>query len=268
VSGTNTSQPFDFFHLNSIDPLRDGSLLISARNTWAAYDLDARTGQVIWRLGGRRSTFALGHGTSTAWQHDPRELPDGAISIFDNGASPRVHSQSRGLVIGLDGRGRTATLLSQFTRPHPLVAESQGNMQALANGDWFIGWGQVPDFSEFSATGALLFDAHLPAAEQSYRAFRAPWSATPAHAPAFTVAGAPGGERTLYASWNGATGVAAWRVLSGAGTESMQPLTQAPRAGFETAIALPEAIGPYITVQALDASGGVLASAAAQKLGA
>jgi hypothetical protein len=269
VGGTNTSQPFDFFHLNSIDLLRDGSLLISARNTWAAYDLDARSGQVIWRLGGRRSTFALGHGTGTAWQHDPREQPGGAISVFDNGAGPRVHSQSRGLVIALDGRRRTATLLGQFTRPHPLLAESQGNMQALANGDWFIGWGQVPDFSEFSPTGALLFDAHLPAAEQSYRAFRLPWSATPVHAPAFAVQAAPGAGRTLYVSWNGATGVAAWRVLSGAGTDSMRPLAQAPRTGFETAIALPETIaGPYITVQALDLSGGVIATAAAQRLGA
>ena len=41
-----------------------------------------------------------GAGTGTAWQHDPRELPDGTISIFDNGASPKVHRQSRAVIVG------------------------------------------------------------------------------------------------------------------------------------------------------------------------
>ena len=86
---SRTEQPFDFFHINSIDPLQDGSLLVSGRNTWAIYDLDAETGQILWRLGGRHSSFTMEAGTRTAWQHDPRELPGGTISVFDNGASPK-----------------------------------------------------------------------------------------------------------------------------------------------------------------------------------
>ena len=69
-------EPFDFFHVNSIDVKHDGDLLIDARNTWAAYDVDARTGQVRWRLGGRRSSFKMGPGTGTAYQHDAREQPE------------------------------------------------------------------------------------------------------------------------------------------------------------------------------------------------
>jgi hypothetical protein len=267
ASRTSTREPFDFFHLNSIARERDGSLLISARNTWASYDVDPRSGRILWRLGGKRSTFALGPGAATAWQHDPRQLPDGSISLFDNGASPRVHPQSRGVVIRLDAVHRKAKLVRQITRPAALLAESQGNMQALANGDWLIGWGEVPDVSEFSADGRLLFDAHLPRADESYRAFRFSWTATPVHPPAFAVQRPPGAPATVYASWNGATNVAAWRVLAGARPDALAPVAEAPRAGFETAIALPASVSaPYGTVQALDAAGAVLGTANAARL--
>ena len=52
----------DYFHINSIDELSDGNLLVSARNTWALYEIDKRTGEIVWRLGGRRSDFAMGDG--------------------------------------------------------------------------------------------------------------------------------------------------------------------------------------------------------------
>ena len=47
-----TSTPWDWFHLNSIDPEPDGNVLISARSTWAAYQLQGGTGRILWRLGG------------------------------------------------------------------------------------------------------------------------------------------------------------------------------------------------------------------------
>jgi hypothetical protein len=261
ASPTNTGWPFDFFHINSINLDQDGSLLISGRNTWAAYDIDAQTGQIAWRLGGRHSSFTMGPGTSTAWQHDPRELANGSFSIFDNGASPTVHSQSRGIVVGLEPQSGTATLLGELTHPSPLSAKSQGDVQALANGDWFIGWGELPDFSEFSPTGQLLFDAHFPAGDQSYRDLRFAWTGAPATRPAFTVLGAHGAG-TVYASWNGATLVASWRVLAGATTRSLKPIAQGARSGFETAIPLLKGTaGRYLTVQALDATGRVLGTA-------
>jgi hypothetical protein len=255
----STQSPFDFFHINSIGLERDGEVLVSARNTWAVYSISPQSGQIVWSLGGRHSSFRMGAGTGTAWQHDPRELANGSISIFDNGASPGVHGQSRGIVLSLNPRQKTATLVSRLTHPSPLLADSQGNMQALPNGDWFVGWGQLPDFSEFSARGLLLFDAHFPAQEQSYRSLRFEWSGTPAHPPAFTVQPAAGGSTTVYASWNGATLVTAWRVLAGPAPTSLQAVAQAGRTGFETAIPLPSpTVGPYVTVQALDATGAVI----------
>jgi hypothetical protein len=258
---SNTAFPFDFFHINSLNLDPDGSLLISARNTWTTYDIQPQTGQIVWQLGGKHSSFALGPGAATAWQHDPRELTNGTFSIFDNGASPTVHSQSRGIVVSLEPQSKTATLVSQFTHPSPLLAYSQGNIQALANGDWFIGWGEVPDFSEFSPTGQLLFDAHFPAGDKSYRALRFTWTGIPATRPAFAVLGTHA-ARTIYASWNGATLLASWRVLVGATTRSLKPVAGAARSGFESAIPLPSrTAGRYITVQALGANGRVLGTA-------
>ena len=261
ANATSASEPFDFFHINSLNLDQDGSLLISARNTWTTYDVEAKTGQIAWRLGGKHSSFTMEPGASTAWQHDPRELANGSFSIFDNGASPTVHRQSRGIVVSLEAQRRTATLTSQLTHPSPLSAKSQGNLQALTNGDWFIGWGEVPDFSELSATGQLLFDAHFPAGDQSYRDLRFDWTGTPASRPAFAVLRAHG-RGTVYASWNGATLVASWRVLVGATTRSLKPVAQLARSGFESAIPLPAGTaGRYMTVQALDPTGRLLGTA-------
>jgi Arylsulfotransferase (ASST) len=265
---TDTEFPFDFFHINSINLDQDGSLLISARNTWTAYDLNAQTGQINWQLGGKHSSFALGAGVATAWQHDPRQLADGAFSIFDNGASPTVHSQSRGIVVSLEPQGKTATLVSQFIHTPPILTQSQGDIQAQANGDWFVGWGEVPDFSEFSPTGQLLFDAHFPTGDESYRDLRFAWTGTPGTRPALAVQAAHGAAAarsagTVYASWNGATLVTSWRVFVGDSPRSLKPVAQASRSGFETAIALPAGTaGRYASVQALGAAGQVLGGAA------
>ena len=259
--------PFDYFHINSINVDHDGSLLVSARNTWASYELDARTGEVRWRLGGKRSSFRMGAGTATAWQHDPREVAEDEISTFDNGAAPAVRGQSRGIVVRLDPEHLTAKLVSQLTHTPHLLAASQGNMQLLANGDWFVGWGEKPYFSEQSPTGATLFDAHFPVGDESYRALRFAWTGTPAHRPSYALSRAEGGSRTVYASWNGATLVAAWRVLSGPLANELSTIAEAPRNGFETAIPVPApASGAYITVQALSSARTPLATAGVERL--
>jgi hypothetical protein len=65
----------------------------------------------------------------------------------------------------------------------------------------------------------------------------------------------------VYASWNGATEVASWRVLAGAAPDALQPVAVAPRSGFETKI-LVAGSGPYVAVEALDPAGRVLGTSA------
>ena len=259
----STQWPFDFFHVNSIDQLPHGTTLISARNTWALYELDTRTGQVLTRIGGRRSSVKLTRGAATAFQHDATVLANGTISIFDNGAVPKIHHQSRGIVVSIDSRAKTDKVVAQYEHPAGLSAGSQGNVQLLANGDAFIGWGSEPYFSEFSAGGQLLFDAHMHGSYRSYRTYRFPWTGTPSGAPAISaLAPTAGGAVTVYASWNGDTQTASWRLLAGPSAQQLAPVAAAARAGFETAIATPGP-EPFLAVQALDASGAVLATSRA-----
>ncbi len=261
-AGSSTRWPFDFFHLNSINLDADGSLLISSRNTWAAYDIDAQTGQLLWELGGKQSTFTEGSGAATAYQHDARPDGTGAYTMFDNGASPQVHAQSRGVVLAVDSQTRSVSVLAQFLHPgRPLIADSQGDIQALTGGDWFVGWGQDPDLSEFSASGSLLFDASLPSGYQSYRALSFAWDATPMRAPALVLQRRAGGVLDAYASWNGATTVARWELLQGSSAHRLARVAVTSRTGFETAIALRGETG-YGQVRALAASGAVLGSSA------
>jgi hypothetical protein len=254
--GTPVS-PWDWFHINAVSE-HGPDLLIDSRNTWAAYDVSAASGQIAWRLGGKQSSFQMGPNSSPAWQHDAREEQDGTISFFDNGGTPKVHSQSRVIVLQLNKQTMTATLVSSFTHPTPLLAASQGDFQPQADGNWFVGWGQEPFFSEFSSTGQLLFDAHLPPEYQSYTVLRFPWSGQPTGPPTVAIrAGAHGGE-VAYASWNGATAVSKWKLLGGSSPQTLTTtLAEADRSGFETAIATSSSPA-YVSVQALSASGTVL----------
>jgi Arylsulfotransferase (ASST) len=260
---SSASEPWDFFHINSYSPAPNGTLLVSGRNTWAAYDLNPTTGAVEWRWNGKKSSFKGGAGTGMAWQHDVRWQPDGTITAFDDGAVPKVHSQSRAIRVRLDFKHRIAKLVGRFVHTPSLLAGSQGSVQVLPNGDSFVGWGSEPYFTEFSPTGQVVFDGHIPYPGQSYRTFRFPWTATPSYAPAIAVKSGPSaGHVTVYASWNGATTVARWRVLAGPSPTKLSAVLTAPTAGFETQIALASR-EPAFAVQALDGEGNVLATSAA-----
>jgi hypothetical protein len=263
-TGSSSEWPFDYFHLNSIAVRHDGSLLISARNTSALYELSPSTGQVIAQIGGKHGSEKLGSGAATAYQHDAEELPDGDFSVFDNGAVPKVHPQSRGLILSVDPATKTDTVVDQYVHSGPLSAASQGNVQNLENGNMFIGWGAEPYFSEYTATGALVFDAHLPAKTESYRTYRFPWSATPTGSPSIAAAAGAHATTNVYASWNGATDIAGWNVLAGPSSAQLATVASAARAGFETSISV-AGKPAYVLVQALDAAGNVLGSSHAIK---
>ncbi len=257
-------QPFDYFHVNSVEVDHDGNLLVSARNTWTVYKLDRRSGTGLWHLGGKRSSFAMGSGTDFEWQHDARRRPDGTLTLFDNGAAPNVEELSRGLVLTLDERAATAALVQQYTHP-AVLATSQGNLQTLPNDDVLIGWGAEPYFTEFSKDGQLLFDARFPTGVGSYRAFRFPWTATPTEAPAVAALAGAGDRVDVYASWNGATEVARWEALAGSKASSLRPVGSAPRSGFETTIAVHTAAS-LVAARALDEGGKVLATSPAVRV--
>jgi hypothetical protein len=256
---------WDYFHLNSIDVDQDGNLLVSARHPCAVYKVDRSSGQVLWRLGGTKSDFALGPGATFWYQHDARSHPDGTLSLFDDGASTPQNApepESRALVLRLDTTAMTASAVASYPNPHGSSTFAMGNAQAMPGGGWLVGWGTVPEVTEFGPDGSVRFDATFPGGEWSYRAYRSPWSGRPAGAPAVAVVRNANGSVDVYASWNGATEVVRWRVLGGATPTSVRPLQTARRTGFETRVRLWHRPA-QVRVEALDVAGKVLGTSRA-----
>ncbi len=179
------STPWDWFHINAVHLDTDGSLLIDARNTWTTYKVSRFSGQIIWQLGGKNSSFAVKAAPGQvldsadeifAWQHDPEGLGGGIYTFFDNESSGTpLLPYSRAVTVRLDTSAHTATLLASDNQPEGLSAASQGNAQTTPDGHLFVGWGSLPYFSEFDRFGRLAFNAEFPAGVNTYRAYLLPW---------------------------------------------------------------------------------------------
>ncbi|MCU1456139.1 MAG: Arylsulfotransferase, partial [Actinomycetia bacterium] len=153
---------YDYVHPNSVTLDQDGDLLLSGRYTWAVHKIDRVSATLDWRLGGKLGNFAMPTSAEPAWQHDARRNPDGTLSVFDDGAGPTVTHKSRGLVLTVDEQAMTATLDHQYLPPKPIQSSSQGSTRLLANGDWFVGWGNLPEYTEYAPDGTVVYDVHFP----------------------------------------------------------------------------------------------------------
>ena len=253
----HSSTPWDYIHINSVDPGSSGDVLLSARNSWALYDVDLHSGGFHWRIGGKRSSFRLSPGASFYWQHDAEFQPGGVISVFDNGSDPPEEKQSRGLLLRPNFARHTLALQQALVNPsRSLLSESQGNMLSLSSGNWLLGYGRLPNLTEFDPAGQVLLDATLGKDVQNYSASLSPWRGQPTDPPSLSVQ-STGGGMTVEASWNGATDVASWRVLAGSSPGQLAAVAAAPAAGFQTTIAAPPT-GRYLAVQAVDREGAVI----------
>jgi hypothetical protein len=254
----------DAYHFNTIQQVAGGRLLVSARDTSAVYLVNQATDRIVWTLGGKASSFRLGHRARFWFQHDARLTGSDQVTLFDDEAGPPTKGPaSRGIRLSLDPRRHVARLVRQFRRPGTdPPAESEGSVQNLAAGRAFVGFGSSPFFSEFSSGGRLLFDASLPHDDGSYRAFTFPWRGSPHTRPTATVRRLTATSVNVYASWNGATDVARWQLLAGVAGGPLKLVATTPSRGFETRIALASAASTF-AVRALSGHGRVLATSEA-----
>jgi hypothetical protein len=263
ASMPRASHPWDYAHVNSIDPGPSGQLLLSSRNTWTIFDVDIHTGALIWRIGGKHPSFKPGRGTVFRFQHDAAWQPGGLVSVFDNGYVVDRDTQSRGLLLDPNPRTRTVTLVQQFANPDvTLLTQSQGDLLRLPGGNWLMGYGGLPNFTEYDSSGKVLLDAALGSQVEDYRTYLARWGATPKTVPAIAAQANAAGAVTVEASWNGATAVSSWSVLAGPSASSLSAVATAAKSGFETTIPL-NATPAYVAVAALGVSGQTLATSAA-----
>jgi hypothetical protein len=260
-AGRPNANPYDFFHVSSVQQLPNGNFLISGRHMFAVYDVNPATGKIVWVLGGKHSTFKIGRGANFSWQHDAMMQRNGDITLFDNGAGyRRTEKQSRGLRIRLNVKTKQATLVHQYTHSPPVSSVSEGSVQHLSNGNVFVGFGSSPTFAEYTNAGKQIWTGNMRSPVQFHRALRLPWSGQPTGSP-FAAASPTSSGTTVYASWNGATDIASWRVLAGPRPGALQPVASRGFNGFETGIAT-SSTQAYFAVQALNRSGRVLGTSA------
>jgi hypothetical protein len=251
----SSSTPWDAYHLNNVQVLPNGQFLVSMRNDWAAYLVDQTSGNVVWKLGGKNSTFKFGPNAGFSWQHDAQLHNDSTVSMFDNGCCGLTSAgkpipptgQTRGLVLKLDTTAHTATLVSQYTLRN-VASGTQGNTQLLPNGNVMVGFGVAPYFAEYTKSGSILREVQLPSPDITYRALVGRWTGQPTSSPSGAAQSKGGGRATVYASWNGATNVYSWRVLAGRDSKHLATVTTKRRTGFETPIPLRSSYGAYQVV--------------------
>lgn len=258
------SFPWDAYHVNSISLVNANEYLVSMRNTWAAYLVNRKTGHIEWELGGKHSSFTFPKDASFEWQHDVQMQSSSLVTMFDDdccqitggGTYLAPAGPSRALELKLNTATHTVSLVSQYSKGKGFDAAYMGDNQPLANGNVFVGWGSQPYFSEFSKSGKLLLDASLPNPDLSYRATVNSWVGLPSSPPQ-GAARTAGSGTTVYASWNGATALASWKVLAGANGHNLSVVASGPKTNFETAFKVKGKFSVF-EVQAVNSKGQVI----------
>jgi Arylsulfotransferase (ASST) len=256
-------QAIDYFHINSVNRMKDGNILISGRGANAVYKVSRKTGRIIWQLGGKRSDFKMGKGARFHQQHDAQQVSGNRISVFDNTTSPTVKTkprkQSRGLVLKLNFKKMTAKVDKQFRNPAKPLSNQQANVQKLKGGNFLVGWGGVPLISEYRPNGEMEFDAQMEGINSFYRAYREKWSGKAPGRVRVLAKGVAGGKTKLWISWNGDSKVRDWQVLAGGSKGSLKKAGQRAREGFETVTAIPSGAA-YVRVKGLNGKGRAIGS--------
>ena len=177
-------------------------------------------------------------------------------------ASPRSTSYSRGLVMKLDETARTATFVAEFLHPHKLSAPDTGQFRELVDGGSFIGWGQMPYFTEHDVDGTVRL-RRSPAAGQPVlpriQGRVGGSAARPAGPGPARRERQRDRQRQLERRHQGHAGGGPARHPA---RRAGRARSRADRTGFETTLTI-QGTPEYVVAEALDATGKVLGTSSA-----
>lgn len=254
ITGT-TADPF---HMNAVELDTDGNVLISSRHLSEITKINRATGDVMWRLGGKGNVFTFTNDSGFSYQHDIRRLPNGHITIWDNG-NQRMPPYSRAVEYEINETSKVITRVWEYRETPDVYNFFMGNIQRLANGNSFLGWGGPRNLiNEVGPDGSKRFEVTVDAAAGFiYRAFRFPWSATPTTTPTLVLTDAIAGAPALHFSWNGATDITSYRIEGWNKAETLTHTAIVTKTGFENSVlisSLPE-FACYYRVMPLRSTG-------------
>jgi hypothetical protein len=170
----------DAVHGNALDVDKEGNILLSSRNLDEITKIDRNTGAILWRLGGKNNQFTfLNDSIGFSRQHDVRVLPNGNITLFDNG-NYHTPQFSRALEYAVNAQKKTATLVWYYRNAPDIFGNALGSVQRLPNGNTLIGWGAAnPTLTEVTQGGTKVLEMTLPSGVYSYRVYRYDWVQRP-----------------------------------------------------------------------------------------
>jgi hypothetical protein len=134
--------------INSVTPLRDGSILASLRSVSAVIIISRATGAVIWHL----------DSSVVAQQHCASELADGSILVFDNGTFRRGESATYSRVIQVDCATKEIIWKYQDLHPMTFFTPFMGGAQRLQNGNTLITEAAFGRIFEVTAEGKMVWE--------------------------------------------------------------------------------------------------------------
>jgi hypothetical protein len=171
-----TSQVIDYIHSNSICIDFDGNLILSSRNLDEITKINRQTGEIIWRLGGKKNQFSLINEEFKFYrQHDARRLQNGNILLFDNGNN-HTPPFSRTVEYKLDEITLEATKVWQYRNNPDYYTGAMGSVRRLPNGNTLINWCRAGYVMEVRPDGSKALEINFPPQLYSYRVFKSPWS--------------------------------------------------------------------------------------------
>src|SRR5690606_32101710 len=110
------------------------------RNLNQVLKINRQTGNIIWKLGGHNSDFAISNNEQFLRQHDVRVTSDKTLIVFDNGES-NIRASTRILEFQLDESSKTITNFYSFDVPGTFV-QYMGSVRKRTNAStYFIGGG-------------------------------------------------------------------------------------------------------------------------------
>jgi hypothetical protein len=143
-------------HANAIALGAGGVVLVSFRNLNEIIAIDTLTGQIAWRLGGRRDDFDLDDccAPTFARQHGLRVTATGSLIFLDNLGTP---DDSRIRRFTIDPSTRRARLDAVFSAAPPVVAMLGGSVQELPTGNILAAFGNGRRVVELDAAGQVVW---------------------------------------------------------------------------------------------------------------
>ena len=171
-----TAQVIDYIHSNSICVDFDDNLIISSRNLNEITKINRHTGEIIWRLGGKKNQFSfIDEEFNFYRQHDVRRLQNGNILFFDNG-NYHTPQFSRTVEYKLDEINFEAKKVWQYRNNPDYYTGAMGSVRRLSNGNTLINWCRAGYVTEIKPDGSKALEIKFPPELYSYRVFKSPWS--------------------------------------------------------------------------------------------